>query len=573
MNNQQFRCVLISDFNIDIFSGYLSNDEGFPLVETIVAPFGQVEQILIQEDIDCWKGDPHCALIWTRPEAVIHSFNALLAHKTPSLKTILSEVDRFAHLLLNVCNRVPFVFLPTWTLPSFNRGFGILDMKKDIGIANTLMHMNLQLAEVFTKSSNIYLMDAQRWVNTAGKYAFNPRLWYRGKIAFGNDVYKEAVQDLKAALRGVKGHTKKLIILDLDNTLWGGVVGDLGWENLVLGGHDPAGEAYADFQSALKSLTNRGILLGIVSKNEESVALEAISKHPEMVLTLQDFAGYRINWNDKSKNIVDLVSDINLDLQSVVFIDDNPWERARVRETLPEVFVPEWSDDSMLYKSTLLNLRCFDTPSVSKEDTERTKMYLSEQKRKGLEIKINVEKICDANLQRTVQLFNKTNQMNLRTRRMSNTELADWANMDGHNLWTFRVSDKMGDSGLTGIISLEVKNKQGLITDFILSCRVIGRKVEETMLFTVIQYARTLGLDELVAEYIPTLKNKPCLEFWKKSGFRFYENNSTFIWELKNEFPLPDYIEIIQTETDDNRILRYSECRIENEGNSKKICV
>jgi len=567
MNKQQFRCVLISDFNVDVFSGYLSNDEGFPLVETLVSPFGQVAQLLMQEDLDCWKGDSDCALIWTRPEAVIQSFNDMLAYNIPSLKEILSEVDQFAHLLLNVCGRVPFVFVPTWTIPTFHRGFGMLDMKKDIGIANTLMQMNLQLAEVFTKSSNIYLMDAQKWINTAGKYAFNPRLWYRGKVAFGNEVYKEAVKDLKAALSGVKGYAKKLVILDLDNTLWGGVVGDLGWENIALGGHDPIGEAYVDFQFTLKSLTNRGILLGIVSKNEESVALEAISKHPEMVLTLQDFAGYRINWEDKAKNIVDLVSDLNFGLQSVVFIDDNPRERSRVSEALSEVFVPEWPEDCMLYKSTLLNLRCFDAPSISKEDTERTKMYLSEQQRKdlkksfssldewlkGLEIKVTFEEICDANLHRAAQLLNKTNQMNLRTRRMSKTELAEWANRDDHKLWTFRVSDKLGDSGLTGIISLEVKNKQGLITDFILSCRVIGRKVEETMLFTAIKYAKSLGLDEIVAEYVPTPKNKPCLEFWKKSGFRFDEKNNIFTWGLKNDFPLPKYIKIIHTEKDDKK--------------------
>jgi FkbH-like protein len=386
-------------------------------------------------------------------------------------------------------------------------------------------------------------------------------LWYRGKIAFGNDVYREAVKDIKCALRGIQGDSRKIIILDLDNTLWGGVVGDLGWENIILGGHDPLGEAYADFQMALKSLTNRGILLGIVSKNEETIALEAINRHPEMRLQLKDFAGWKINWQDKAQNIVDLVSDLNLGIQSAVFIDDNPVERARIREALPEVLVPEWPDDCMLYKSTLLRLRCFDTPSISKEDIERTKMYANEKQRENLkkslsslddwlsslEIKINVEELNEANLPRTVQLLNKTNQMNLTTRRMTDKELIGWVQEDNHKLWVFRVSDKFGNSGLTGIISLSVEDDYCQIVDFILSCRVIGRKVEETMLFTAIQYAKVQGLKNIKAEYIPTPKNKPCLDFWKKSVFQYDVNSNTFTWDVRNTYELPEQIELIQT--------------------------
>jgi FkbH-like protein len=550
---------LISDSNLDIFSAYLNNDEEHPVVQTTAAPFGQVAQTLMQEDAECWKDNPDFAVIWTRPEGIVSSFGDLLAYKTPSTEEIYSEVEQFASLILNAADKTKFIFVPTWVMPPFHRGFGMLDMKKDIGIANTLMRMNLILSEKFADSSNIFMFDTQKWINTAPKYAFNPKLWYRGKVAFGNDVYKEAVRDIKAALNGIKGHSKKIVIVDLDDTLWGGIVGDAGWENLVLGGHNPAGEAYVDFQHALKSLTNRGILLGIVSKNEESVALEAFKNHPEMVLKLEDFAGWKINWQDKAQNIIDLVSDLNLGLQSAVFIDDNPREQVRVRDALPEVLVPEWPEDSMLFRDALLSLRCFYTPSISKEDSERAKMYLSEKQRKelkksvgsldewlkGLEITIEIEELNEKNLQRASQLFNKTNQMNLTTRRMVDTELMDWSRHDDHNLWTFRVSDKLGDSGLTGIISLEVRNKTGQIVDFILSCRVIGRKVEETMLYSVIKYARSLGLEKLSAQYLPTPKNKPCLEFWKRSGFDHNESDNIFTWDLKKEYKLSNYIEIL----------------------------
>jgi FkbH-like protein len=562
MDKQEYGCVLISDFNMSNLAGYIRNDSEFPIISVIAAPFGQVISVLMQRELECWQSNPDFAVVWTQPESVIKSFNHILNYKSASLEEIFREVDEYSSLLLNIRERVKFVFVPIWVRSLYHVGFGMLDMKTGVGISNTLMRMNLRLAENLDKASGIYLLDTQRWVNIAGKNAFNPKLWYMGKIAFGNAVFIEAVKDIKSALRGLTGNSKKLIILDLDDTLWGGIVGEVGWEGIRLGGHDHIGEAYVDFQWALKSLTNRGVLLGIVSKNEEAVALEAINHHPEMVLRLEDFAGWKINWQDKAHNIVDLVSDLNLGLQSVIFIDDNPFERARVREALHEVLVPEWPEDKMLYKSALLSLRCFDTPSISKEDLERTRMYVSERKRevlkrsinsldewlKSLKIRVIIEELNKANIKRTTQLLNKTNQMNLTTRRMAESELVDWAGQSNRKLWTFRVSDKFGGSGLTGIISLEVRNKTGRIVDFVLSCRVMGRKVEETMLYTVIKHAQSVGLDEIYAKYIQTPRNKPCLEFLKNSGFIYKEEESCFIWKVKNEYMLPDCIQIASKE-------------------------
>jgi len=561
MNDQEYKCLLISDFNINNFAGYLNNDNDFPKVNATVAPFGHVIPALVDKNLECWHTRYDFAVIWTQPESVIQSFNHIFHYRNIQINNILKEVDEYSSVVMNIQNRVDFAFLPTWVFPSYHRGFGMLDMKNGIGIANILMRMNLRLSENLDGASNIYLLNTQKWIEIAGKNAFNPKLWYMGKIAFGNEVFNEAARDIKSALDGIRGNAKKLIIFDLDNTLWGGIVGDIGWENLKLGGHDHIGEAYVDFQRALKSLMNRGILLGIVSKNEESMALDAINNHPEMVLRLEDFVGWKINWRDKAQNIVDLVSGLNLGLQSVVFIDDHPVERARVRETLPEVFVPEWPEDKMLYKSSLLNLRCFDTFSITKEDLERTKMYVSERQRHNLKknvksidewlntlaIKVKIEELNEINLQRVVQLLNKTNQMNLTTRRMTESELIDWTRKENHQLWTFRVSDKFGDSGLTGLISSEVKNKKGIIVDFVLSCRVMGRKIEETMLYIIMTYAQSIGLDEIQAKYIRTTKNKPCLEFFKSSGFLYNEENNCFTYKLKNEYNLPVCIQIERT--------------------------
>ncbi len=558
MDKQLDTCVLVSDFNLQNFAGYVANDPELPDLKPITAPFGQPAATLLNQDLPCWQNSPGAAVVWTRPQSVVPAFKALLKYEQVPLRKMLQQVDEYCALLANMSARVKFAVVPSWVLPSYRSVFGVLDMQTESGLTNTLMRMNLRLAENLEKAANIYVLDTQRWIVQAGAEAFSPKLWYLGKIPFGNEVFKAAVRDIKAALRGMLGYARKLIIVDLDDTLWGGIVGDAGWQNLVLGGHHHIGEAYADFQQALKSMQNRGILLAIVSKNEEQIALEAIKKHPEMVLKLEDFAGWRINWQDKVQNIIDLMTELNLGPQSAVFIDDNPSERARVKESLPEVLVPDWPEDPLFYPATLLGLRCFEMPSLSREDLTRTTMYLSENKRRELKktvssleewltrlaIRVQVEELHPANLPRATQLLNKTNQMNLSTRRLSEAELMAWAEQDPHRLWTLRVSDKFGDAGLTGIVSLEIQDRSAQIVDFILSCRVMGRKIEDAMLATAIHHALSLGIENVYARYIPTSKNKPCLDFFESLAPRFQKQRDCFVRKGKRPFRVPEYIEL-----------------------------
>ncbi len=554
MKKKEYTSLLISDFTINDFSNYLNVNKDFPAVKSYTAPFNQVMQVLMDKKMDCWKKNPDIAVIWTTPE-IIRSFGKLINYDKVTLKDILDEVDDYSSRILNTAGKLKAVFVPAWILPSYDRRYSMYDMKNKTGISNTLMRMNLRLADNFEKAGNIHILNSQRWIDATGN-AYDPKLWYMAKIPFKHKVFIEAVNDIKSAVNTIDGNPKKLIILDLDDTLWGGIVGDVGWKNIRLGGHDPIGEAFADFQKALKSLTSKGVVLGIVSKNEEQTALKAISSHPEMILRPDDFVSWKINWKDKAENINEMVSELNLGLQSVVFIDDSSVERARVREALPEVFVPEWPEDKMLYKKFLLNLDCFDASIVSKEDYDRTKMYLSEKKRresqikigsfdewlKSVNIKVEVEKLSEIDLERTVQLLNKTNQMNLTTRRVTEKKLLEWADRKNHRLWTFRVSDKFGDSGLAGVASIEIQGRTAKITDFVLSCRVMGRKIEEAMVYVITRFARSVKLKYVEAEYLPTEKNKPCLDFWKRSGFG--QKGNTFIWDMNKNYPAPDNIRI-----------------------------
>jgi FkbH-like protein len=547
--------ILISDFNIENLAAYLRNDSHSPRVECEVTPYGQIIQSLLASA--SVTSDLDFAVVWSRPEAVLPSLDAVLAGRPVSRATVLRDVDDYCEKLILAGARARVVFVPTWVVSTFHHGHGMLDLAPDLGVARLLMHANLRLLENLDRNENVVPLNASKWIELAGERAFNHRLWYTSKTPFGNQLLKAAAGDIKAALRGLRGQARKLVILDLDDTLWGGIVGDVGWENLVLGGHDPTGEAFVDFQRDLKALTRRGIILAIVSKNEEITALEAIQQHPEMVLRQDDFAGWRINWSDKAQNIADLCAGLKLGLDATVFIDDNPIERARVSEALPDVLVPDWPEDKRLYPHALRSLDCFEKPVISEEDRGRAQMYADERERTALRTKVGsveewlttltltvrVEVLGPTNSSRITQLLNKTNQMNLSTRRMTGQELLSWANAEGRHVWGFHVSDRFGDSGLTGILGVEVSCGNMQIVDFVLSCRAMGRKIEETMLHVAVDWARRTDVNTVCAKYVETDKNKPCLRFFERSGLRC--ENGTFVWDTTRPYPCPAAIGLL----------------------------
>ena len=544
---------LISDFTIDDLANELLAEDTHPPVGATVAPFDQVTQTLLSPPP---AGTGDFAVIWTRPERAVPAFARLLAYEGTDPAAWQGEVDAFCAQVTHAAAGYRFVFVPTWTLPSWERGLGMLDGRRG-GAAATLAAMNLRLMERLEQTPNVYVLNAARWLQAVGPGAMNPKAWYLGKMAVSRPVMTEAARDIRAALGALAGGPRKLIVLDLDNTLWGGVVGDVGWEDLRLGGMDASGEAFVDFRKALKDLKSRGIVLALASKNEESVALEAIRKHPSMVLRESDFVGWRINWDDKAGNILDLTRQLNLGLQSVVFIDDNPVERARVREALPEVYVPEWPVDEFHYLGALRALSCFDSPALSREDLERTRMYGEESQREALKqsvgsvdewlaslaIRVSVEPVGAETVARAAQLLNKTNQLNLSTRRLTEPELLQWAQGPGRRFYVIGVADRFGEAGLTGLLGIEFRGDAAHIVDFVLSCRVMGRKVEETMVHIAVEAATRYGASCVVAQYLPTAKNKPCLGFWQRSGFES-EGQDTFVWKVGGSYALPAAISL-----------------------------
>lgn len=554
-------CLVVSDFTVDPLLAAIARNADAPDVAASAAAFGTVLQTL-HGIATAIIPAPDILLVWCRPEAVVPAYASVSRYDFPAADAVQDEVRRFGELLVAAARRVRHLLVVQWTRPPYDRALGVLSMRPGVGIAHTLMGMNLRLAQELDAAPNALLLDAERWIANVGTPAYNAKLWYLARVPFGVELFIEAAAEIKAALRAAAGQSRKLIVLDLDDTLWGGVVGEVGWENLRLGGHDGVGEAFRDFQVALGALRRTGVLLAIASKNDEQTALTAIDQHPEMVLRRSDFAGWRINWQDKAANIVDLVNELNVGLDSVVFIDDSPAERARVREACPEVLVPEWPEHKLLYPSALLGLRCFDRASITDEDAQRTEMYVSERNRKEaqrfarslddwlatLRIVVCVEPVGVANGRRVAQLMNKTNQFNLSARRVTERELMDWAPVDGRTLLAFRVTDRFGDYGLAGVAGLEVLADGAQISDLVLSCRVLGRGVEQVMLHALVECARAAGVGSLRATLVPTARNAPCLEFMRtRSGFTHVDSYS-FSWDTSHCYPVPGYVKMARSD-------------------------
>ena len=451
------------------------------------------------------------------------------------------DIDYFCSCMKSIKKYSDIILVPNWVLKQPSESNLAFAYSKDFGLEYNLSFMNYYLSEQLSKEKNFYVLNSSKWLLNCGvSNAYNSKLWYLTKTPFSNIFFKEVVSDISNLYGSIRGLSRKLLILDLDDTLWGGIVGEVGWKNLRIGGHDHLGESFRDFQIQIKSLKNQGIILALASKNDEATAIEAINSHPEMVLSMKDFVTHRINWEDKAKNIFDIVSELNLGLQSVVFLDDSPFERARVQEALPEVLVPELPKDPTDYNIFLSKLRCFDKSNITEEDAIRTSLYRSESKRtklkqqlkslsdwiKTLNLNIVIENIKNENTPRAVQLLNKTNQMNLSTRRLNEREFNNWIQIHSNNLWTIRATDKFGDYGIIGILSISIKDKVATIVDFILSCRVVGRYIEETMIEFLKEFCQENNVNKVNGKYIKTEKNSLCYNFFNK--LKLIDNKKDF---------------------------------------------
>ncbi len=382
----------------------------------------------------------------------------------------------------------------------------------------------------------------------AGRW-FNARLWHQAKAPFDLEVaplYGDHIGRLLGALRG---KSRKALVLDLDNTLWGGIIGDDGLSGIRIGQGSIEGEAHLAVQRLAMDLKARGIVLAVCSKNEDDTARGPFRKLDDMLIREEDIAVFVANWTDKGTNIAGIAKTLNIGLDALVFLDDNPAERARVRQVLPQVAVPELPEDSSLYAATLASAGYFETVGVSEDDAKRADQYRANAQRvqamesigdmeayyQSLEMVCTIRPFDAQGRTRTAQLINKTNQFNLTTRRYTPAQVEAMEGDASIITRQVRLTDRFGDNGMISVVIFRADGEEWVCDTWLMSCRVLGRRVEEAVLNTLVADARKAGITRLVGIYRPTDRNAMVAGFWEKLGFapieRYLEDGAT-AWAL-----------------------------------------
>lgn len=426
------------------------------------------------------------------------------------------------------------------------------------------LNRTLRDQSVAEKFSLLAIDDA---VANDGLAAWHDRaLWHRAKQEISPAAglaYGEMVMQIIDAQHG---RAAKCLVLDLDNTLWGGVIGDDGVDGIKLGQGSGAGEAYVAFQSYAKLLSERGVILAVCSKNDEENALLPFLKHPEMVLKREDISCFIANWEDKASNLREIARRLNIGLDALVFCDDNPFEREQVRAALPEVRVPELPEDPSYYAEALAAAGYFEAVSLTSDDFSRVAQYQSNAEREKLKsatgniddylasLDMELKWAADdlSNLERITQLVNKTNQFNLTTQRYDQARMQAMMADPDVIVLSFRLLDRLGDNGVICIVIAHRSNSEMLIDDWLMSCRVLGRGVEKATLGVLARQAGLLGATRLRGRYVPSPKNKMVADHYEKLGFSpaGEETGGVTGWALElGSYKMPDlFIKITEVE-------------------------
>ena len=495
------------------------------------AEYDQIFSEIIDDNSELYKFQPAYTIIYMSSEKLYDEFcRTPLTERASFADNVIAKMKGQWDKLNSVIKTriMQFNFCE-----NDDRIFGSFGNKIGVSYIFQLRKLNYLLMESAAAYKNLYIADFSGIQNIYGRnFVFSDKYYYSARLAVSIDALPLAAEEIVNEISVLSGKFKKCVVLDLDNTLWGGVIGDDGINNIQIG-ELGTGRAFSDFQKWLKQLKNRGVLLAVCSKNNEDTAKEPFENHPEMVLRLDDFAIFVANWNDKASNIRYIQQTLNIGMDSMVFIDDNPFERNLVKNMIPEITVPEMPEDPSLYLTFLKKQNLFETGSYSAGDADRTGQYQAEAQRvqlqnsfdsiddylASLEMTGTAAPFDEFNIPRISQLTQRSNQFNLRTIRYTEAEISEIAASDKYITLYFTLEDKFGDHGLISAVILE-KQEDGLFIDtWLMSCRVLKRTVEEFIINTIVKTAADNGFRKITGEYIPTPKNKMVADIYVKMGF------------------------------------------------------
>jgi len=424
---------------------------------------------------------------------------------------------------------------------------GLLDAQSLTSQKEAIQSINRELSRIAGELRGVYLLDYDALVARHGRLHWqDDRKWLIARMPIAADHLIHLSREWLRFLVPLAGKIAKALVVDLDNTMWGGVIGEDGMTGIKLDPEYP-GAAYQDLQRAMLDLSRRGVLLAICSKNNIDDAMEALEKHPGMVLRPQHFSAIRINWNEKSQGLREIAGELNIGVDSLALLDDNPFEREQVRSALPDVTVIDLPEDPMLYAAALRECPVFERLTLSEEDQQRTALYSRQRERahseqsfqskedfyRFLGQEAEIAPVSPSTLSRIAQLTQKTNQFNLTTRRYTEQQVSAMAGRSGWQVLSIRVRDRFGDHGLVGVTITRDEDEACEIDTFLLSCRVIGRTVETALLSNLAHGAVQRGRTCLCGWFLPTKRNSPSREFYSHHGFELKtQNDEGSFWTL-----------------------------------------
>lgn len=528
------------------------------------APYDNFIQEILNESSNFYMSEPEITFLILDTENFLGDlYNTPYLNSPEEIKKAFSEKQNLIeHLLLKLKeNSKTKIVFSSFVLP-IHTSRGIIENKQENSLSNMIRGLNLFLENLSKQDNNLFIFDINHFYSKYGrKNILDNKLKYLADMKISPKGIAYLGYELNAFLYPFLAKTRKCIVLDLDNTLWGGVIGEDGIDKIKLG-PDKEGKPFLDFQKKLLELNKRGILLAINSKNNLEDVMNVLKSHKYMILKENNFSSLKINWKDKASNLREISKELNIGLDSLVFFDDDPLNISLVKSILPEVESIVMPNDYSDYPDLLDKLFFFETTNITQEDFKRGQLYIEQRQRdessknfsdlddflKSLNLKILISKNSEKDIPRIAQLINKTNQFNMTTLRMSEEEVRSYISSNSKIIYSIEINDKFGDYGLSGVLLVSLSGDLAMIDNFLLSCRVLGRKVENTILNYLFEQLKKKGIKRVDAKFIKSKKNKPAESLYSESGFNIKSKNeesTEYSIILGNESLLKSFAKVV----------------------------
>lgn len=517
--------------------------------EVFIGEYNQYPQELINPDSALYKFNPEITYLMLDGHSLMGAVYDTGADSADTMQEIVDTTCDLIDNLIDAHAKQNAGLLVIHTIPIPTQDVWGIHANRPGSVTWVIKSINRHLQSQALTCENLMVLDSnQVEARNGANQMRSSKMRHFGKFFYWQEGILSIADEQLRYYRALKGKMRKCIVLDLDNTLWGGIIGEDGMDGIALGSTSP-GSAFVEFQRTLLGYFNRGIILAVNSRNNWNDAMEVIESHPDQVLHEKHFGAIRINWQDKATNIREIAQELNIGLDSMVFFDDDEHNRELVKLQLPGVLVPDFPKDPADLAQTLLNISQFDTLSITAEDRKRGQMYAAERGRrklktqsggnlddflKSLETKVDIKSATKFSIPRIAQLTQRTNQFNMTTRRYSPGDIEKFSADPNYKVLSMSVTDKIGDSGIVGVAIINISDKSNWIIDtFLMSCRVLGRRVEEGLLWWIIDQAKRENVQSITGEVIFTPKNPPARELYNKMNFKCSEQTeSAETWQL-----------------------------------------